>query len=305
MVSACGRTAPSTTGYPHPGTLLSGLLAWLDARSRGARFVLRLEDLDVARTREAYVVALGNVLDWLGLRVDEVRRQSLARPRHEDVLDALARRGLLYACACTRARLRGLGGGAPEIGTAGYDNHCRRHGAALTPTTWRHAPNTVRLRLGDAVGEQGSPDARPLGDPIVRRRDGSVGYALASVVDDAALGVTRVVRGQDLAAHGRLHRAVYRCLGAPAPQFLYHPLLYAQDAASKLSKHHRDAPLDPARASGSPHLLLGALGRAAGLWSQPGPCSPEALLKAFSWQHLPPAATVLRWPCSGAKLGAR
>lgn len=296
----CGRTAPSTTGYPHPGTLLSGLLAWLDARSRGVRFFVRLEDLDVGRSREAYVVALGQAFGWLGLEVDGVERQRRNLTRHAEVLDGLAERGLLYACGCSRARLRHLAGVSGEVGTAAYDDYCRDRGKPLDAAGWRRAPNTVRLRLvtrdPDAFPE---PMAWPYGDPIVRRRDGSTGYALASVVDDVALGVTRVVRGQDLAVHEPLHRAIYATLGHVPPTFLHHPLLYAQNAQRKLAKLHGSLPIDPARPPCAPTGLVGLLAHALGLQDSPRPIAPQQLLEGFRWCRLPPPQAELRWPSGG------
>lgn len=294
-MTPCGRTAPSTTGYPHPGTLLSGLVAWLDVRSRGGRFVLRLEDLDPGRSRGAYVVALGNVFDWLGLSVDLVERQSRNAARYAEVLDALARRKLLYACDCSRARLRHLVGADKEVGTAAYDNHCRERTGALTAEGWREATGTVRLRLAQQGGVQALGPATQLGDPIVRRRDGSTGYALASVVDDAACGVTRVVRGQDLAPHETLHRALYRLLALPEPHFVHHPLLYAKDDDNKLAKFHQHAPIDPAAPPCAPQRMLGRLGRVLGLFHGVGGCDAAALLDAYREERLPRASTRLIW----------
>ena len=108
-----GRFAPSTTGPAHPGTLLAALLCWLDARSRGARLVLRLEDLDPERCRPEHADSMLRDLHWLGLDWDEVERQSRATPAHEAALDALARGGLLYPCTCTRKQIRARGREAP------------------------------------------------------------------------------------------------------------------------------------------------------------------------------------------------
>ena len=294
-MTPCGRTAPSTTGYPHPGTLLSGLVAWLDVRSRGGRFVLRLEDLDPVRSREAYVVALGNVFDWLGLSVDVVERQSRNAARYAEVLDALAGRKLLYACDCSRARLRHLVGADKEVGTAAYDNYCRERAEPLTAGGWRDATTTVRLRLAPQGGVQAPVSATQLGDPIVRRRDGSIGYALASVVDDAACGVTRVVRGHDLAPHESLHRALYRLLASPEPHFVHHPLLYAQGHDKKLAKFHQHAPIDPAAPPCAPQQMLGRLGRVLGLVCGAGGCDAAELLGAYRQERLPRASTRLIW----------
>ena len=122
--SMTGRFAPSTTGPSHPGTLLAGLLCWLDARSRGARVLLRLEDLDRERSRETLATAMQDDLRWLGLRFDETRLQSQASGEHEAALDRLAAVGALYPCTCSRADLRQHGRRAPDGGFA-YPNTCR------------------------------------------------------------------------------------------------------------------------------------------------------------------------------------
>lgn len=283
--AVCGRTAPSTSGLPHPGTALSALLAWLDARGRGGRFVVRLEDLDRTRTRPAFVEAIGGLCDWLGLDYDALEVQSDNHARHCAALDGLAVRGLLYSCTCSRQRLRGLPGATGEVGTAAYDNQCRALDRPLDAAGWRASPHAIRLRLQDA-----DADRAGCGDPIVRRRDGIVAYALASVVDDAAQGVTRVVRGRDLAVHAPLHAAIYRTLQLPVPTFVHHPLLLAgrraKDGAAsqpvKLAKLHGDCPVGPATAWSEPTRLIGALAAAMGLTQEDTPMTPHAVLKGLS-----------------------
>ncbi|HUJ58877.1 MAG TPA: glutamate--tRNA ligase family protein, partial [Kofleriaceae bacterium] len=194
-----GRFAPSTTGEAHPGTLLSGLLVWLDARARGGRALLRLEDLDRTRVRQRWAGEIQDALAWLGLDWDETIVQTERSAAHDAALDQLAAAGRLYPCACSRA-MRASGRRAPDGGWA-YDNVCR--GSPLPPGGWRAATDALRLQLDDdrvELVDDGGLDlsqtpARDMGDPIVRRRDGVVAYQLAVVVDDAAAGVTDVVRG--------------------------------------------------------------------------------------------------------------
>ncbi|RIK92413.1 MAG: hypothetical protein DCC71_24510, partial [Proteobacteria bacterium] len=128
------RFAPSTTGPAHPGTLLAALLAWLDARARGARFVLRLEDLDPERCRPEWSARLVSDLAWLGLDFDAVEHQHAFAFRHEAALDRLAAQGALYPCACSRSALRAAGTPAPDGGLR-YPNRCR--GRALPAGGWR------------------------------------------------------------------------------------------------------------------------------------------------------------------------
>ncbi|MEO8553275.1 MAG: glutamate--tRNA ligase family protein, partial [Kofleriaceae bacterium] len=199
------RFAPSTTGEAHPGTLLSALLVWLDARARGGRKILRLEDLDLGRVKPAWREQIVEALDWLGLDWDETVVQSDRGPRHHAALDELAARGLLYPCTCSRA-LRSGGRRSPDGGWA-YENTCR--GTRLPAGGWREVGDVaVRVQLPEdrvELIDDGGLDlsqtpARDLGDPIVRRRDGAIAYQLAVVVDDSDEHITDVIRGRDIAS---------------------------------------------------------------------------------------------------------
>lgn len=199
-----GRFAPSTTGRVHPGTLIAGLLCWLDARSSGARVVLRLEDLDQERTKSGYVEKMERDLEWFGLDWDSRSLQSENQERHEMAFEGLVRNGRVFACDCSRAEIRASGHRAPD-GSYRYPGSCRAK--TVTAARWREVDRPLRLRLdvreftlSDESGLDLSGDATKLfGDPILRRRDGAYSYHFASVLDDAEAGVDRVVRGRDLA----------------------------------------------------------------------------------------------------------
>jgi len=241
-----GRFAPSTTGEAHPGTLLSALLVWLDARAQRGRALLRLEDLDPARTRAAWSEQMIEALAWLGLDWDAVTIQSGERGAHEAALDQLADAGRLYPCACSRAaRTRP----APDGGFA-YDNTCRDRPLP----DWRASSEPLRVKLPadriELVDDNGvdlsQTPALDMGDPIVRRRDGAIAYQLAVVVDDAAQDVTSIVRGADLLASTPRQIHLQHALGLPTPSYLHVPV--AIDASGeKLSKqtHARALPDDP------------------------------------------------------------
>lgn len=287
-VAGVGRFAPSTTGPPHLGTLLAALLAWLDARSRGARFVLRLEDLDPERCRPAFADALVEGLGRLGLDWDECVRQSDRRAAHEAALDVLAAQNRLYPAPITRAELRAIGRPAADGGFA-YDN--RGRGAPLPPGGWREATDPLRValpdglvRLRDESGLDLSQDPSvALGDPIVRRRDGAIAYPLAVVVDDAASGVTRVVRGRDIAPSTATQVRLAELLGLPRPSYRHHFLLLERHG-DKLAKSH-GAPA----AFASHHdaeVLTGHLAWLAGLTDTAAPTTPRALLAGFSWARV-------------------
>jgi glutamyl-tRNA synthetase/glutamyl-Q tRNA(Asp) synthetase len=299
IAAAVGRFAPSTTGRAHPGTLLAALLCWLDARSRGARVILRLEDLDPERSRAELVAGLREDLAWFGLDFDEVQLQSEARARHEAALDALAARGLLYPCACSRATLRAHGVRAPDGGFA-YAGACAAR--ALPAGGWRESSDPLRVRMPSRVvevrDESGAvwtlDPARAFGDPVVRRRDGAIAYHLASVVDDAASGVTRVVRGRDLALHTPLQVALRELLGLPVPAFRHH-LLLLEPRGVKLAKLHGAVAAPELRLYYSASALCGLLAHACGLCSSAEPVTPRDLVGQFDWRRVDSEDVVMRW----------
>ncbi|MCG8592680.1 MAG: glutamate--tRNA ligase family protein [Proteobacteria bacterium] len=302
-----GRFAPSTTGPAHPGTLLSALLCWLDARARGGRVVLRLEDLDPQRCRPEWSRLMREALGWLGLDWDEVEEQHRARERHEAALDELASLGLLYPCRCTRATLRAAGEPAPDGGVR-YPGTCRAR--ELPGGGWREAPEALRVRLPggrisllDESGlELGGDPTRVFGDPVVWRRDGSPAYHLASVVDDAAAGVTRVVRGRDLAASALPQRALQRLLGLPEPRYRHHPLLL-EERGAKFAKFHGAIGFDALRAAYEPEALCGFLAHAVSLRPEPTPVRPRELVSGFDWDDVEPADRLVRVKAGRLELG--
>jgi glutamyl/glutaminyl-tRNA synthetase len=287
---AVGRYAPSATGLAHPGTLLAGLLAWLDARSRGGRIALRIEDLDPDRCRPEWARAMRGDLGWLGLDFDEVSVQSAGRERHEHALERLAGQGALYPCSCSRADLRvagvrGLGG------TFRYPGTCR--GRALPAGGWRATDEPLRARLPagrielfDESGLDLSNDpVEAFGDPVVRRRDGAIAYHLASVADDAALGVTRVVRGRDLAPSTSIQVALQRLLGLSTPAYRHHALLL-DERGGKLSKMHGSIAAARLRTVYDAPGLCGVLAGAVGLCNGADPVSPNDLVASFDWARV-------------------
>ncbi|MCA9511932.1 MAG: hypothetical protein KC560_14570 [Myxococcales bacterium] len=297
----CGRFAPSTTGDAHPGTFLAALLDWLDARSRGMRVVLRLEDLDPERSSPAKASALERDLAWLGLEWDATRRQSAARAEHEGALDRLAAVGALYPCACSRSAIRAGARRAPDGGYA-YDNRCRTR--TLPAGGWRASGEPLRARLVDGRielrDESGASlaqdPAAEMGDPVVRRRDGSIAYQLASVVDDAREGVTRVVRGRDLAASTATQVALQRLLGLPEPVYRHHFLLLERAGGGKLAKlHGAVGASELRRAYPSGDALVGWLARAAGLRPTAAPVAARELVGGFAWERVGDADRVVRW----------
>ena len=295
---AVSRFAPSTTGEAHPGTLLSALLVWLDARARGGRALLRLEDLDHTRCRPGWAAQMLDDLAWLGLTWDEVIVQSDRGDAHAAALDRLAAAGRLYPCACSR-RARAGGQRAPDGGWA-YPNTCR--GRALPAGGWRTADEPLRVELDDgrlALTDESGLDlsqdpAAEMGDPVVVRRDRVVAYQLVVVVDDAASGVNRVVRGHDLAASTATQVALQRLLDLPRPTYRHHLLLLAP-AGDKLAKLHGSLPASFLRAHLDAPTLCGVLAHGIGLRDRPEPCRPAELVREFDWSRVARADLVATW----------
>jgi glutamyl-Q tRNA(Asp) synthetase len=301
-VTVVSRFAPSTTGEAHPGTLLSGLLVWLDARARGGRALLRLEDLDHTRCRPAWAAQMREALAWLGLDWDDLTVQTDRRAAHEAALDRLAADGRLYPCACSRGDRRG-GRRAPDGGWA-YDNTCR--GRPLPAGGWRTSREALRVRLDDdrvALIDEGGLDlsqtpAAEMGDPIVRRRDAVIAYQLAVVVDDGDAGVTRIVRGHDIAPSTATQILLQRLLGLPTPSYRHHFLLLearGDEGERKLAKLHGSVGYSALRTRHSGPELCGLLAFAAGLRADDAPCRPADLLADFDWRRVSTRDKVAVW----------
>jgi len=292
-----GRFAPSTTGEAHPGTLLSALLVWLDARSRSGRVVLRLEDLDRTRVKPGWSEQLQASLAWLGLDWDDVVTQSARTDAHEAALDQLAAAGRLYPCTCSRADRAG-GRRAPDGGWA-YDNTCRDR--PLPEGGWRACRDAIRARLDDdriELVDDGGLDlsqtpAYDMGDPIVRRRDGVIAYQLVVVVDDAASNVTDVVRGRDIAPSTATQVMLQRLLGLATPRYRHHFLLL-EPAGDKLAKLHGSIPFSAMSARYRGDELCGLLAGAAGV-GESSPTTPRALVDRFDWRSVRSDDRVARW----------
>jgi len=293
------RFAPSTTGLAHPGTLLAALLCWLDARSRGAHLLLRLEDLDPERSRSEWGPRMDRDLAWLGLDFDAREVQQEAKPRHEAALDRLEAAGVLYPCRCTRSQIEVTAVRAPDGGYR-YAGTCR--GRALPGGGWRTAAEPLRVLLPpgrvEPYDESGLDLAQDpgevMGDPIVRRRDGAVAYQLAVVVDDAARGVTRIVRGRDIAPSTATQVALQRLLGLPELAYR-HQFLLLEERGGKLAKFHGSVSIEQLRGCYGPRELCGWLAHAAGLLALPEPTAPGELLPSFDWSRVRDDDQTVRW----------
>ena len=293
-----GRFAPSPSGRMHLGNVFSCLCAWLSTRSQGGRIVLRIEDLDDRCKHPELAAQLIDDLAWLGLEWDEgpyYQRDRL--DLYEAALHQLQDAGLTYPCFCTRAELHAASAPHASDGTPIYRGACRglsaeeiaRRSALRAPATRLRVPAVDDLAddvvefVDRTYGAQCEALATECGDFLVRRSDGVFAYQLAVVVDDAAMGVTEVVRGCDLL--GSTPRQIYlqHLLGLPTPRYAHIPLLMSPDGR-RLSKRDRDLDLGELRARfGTPEALLGWLAGQTGIAPNATPRTAEQLVEHFSW----------------------
>ena len=252
------RFAPSPTGRLHLGHAWSALLAHDRAREAGGRFLLRIEDIDRTRCRPEFVEGIVEDLRWLGLHWDgAVMIQSERMPAYATALAALEAMGLLYRCTCTRADIAAAASAPQGPMGAPYPGTCRDGAIGADtplPWSWRLDVSTALARLGrlDWLDEdRGHVRADPemLGDPILARKDAGTSYHLAVTIDDAAQGVTDVMRGRDLFAATHLHRLLQALLDLPVPRYHHHALIAGGDG-ERLAKRKAAPTLAGLRASG-------------------------------------------------------
>lgn len=262
------RFAPSPTGKLHLGHAWSALLSHDRARAAAGRFLLRIEDIDRTRCRPDFVDAIFEDLLWLGLQWDgEVMVQSRRMPVYAAAIARLEAKGLLYRCTCTRADIAAAASAPQGSMGALYPGTCRRReiGAdTALPWSWRlniAAAQALAGPLDWEDGEKGLVRATPelLGDPVLARKDAGSSYHLSVTIDDAAQGVTDVVRGRDLFAATHLHRLLQALLDLPVPRYHHHPLVVGSDG-ERLAKRKAAPTLAALRAAGvDPAELVGNL----------------------------------------------
>lgn len=240
-----GRFAPSPTGPLHAGSLVAALASWLDARAHGGEWLLRIEDVDTPRCVPGADQLILQQLARLGLHPDApVAWQSQRSQLYQDALDHLVAAGRAYPCTCTRSdilqALAARGVPRERHGELVYPGTCR-HGLQGRPArAWRllaAVPDATVAWTDRRLGPQVQDVEHAVGDFVLRRADGLWAYQLAVVVDDAAQGITHVVRGEDLADNTARQILLQRALGLPPLQYLHVPLV--RDArGEKLSKQH-------------------------------------------------------------------
>lgn len=259
------RFAPSPNGRLHLGHAFSALCAHDLARAVGGHFLLRIEDIDGVRSRSEYVDAIQRDLRWLGLAWDgETIFQSQHIDRYGEALERLKTRGLVYRCWCSRSDIAAALRERPVLhGPDGpvYPGTCRGRKDGEGPFSWRLDMAKATAMAGPlqwtdlAAGSQFA-DPMLFGDVILWRKDAPASYHLAATLDDAADGISHVVRGQDLFAYTAIHRLLQVLLDLPEPLYWHHPLLL-DAGGEKLAKSRLSQPLADLREKGvdGPALL--------------------------------------------------
>ena len=257
------RFAPSPTGLLHIGNGFSALTGWQRARARGGRFCLRIEDIDNTRCRPAFDAAILADLAWLGIDWDgPVLRQSQRLAVYAEAVAQLRGRGLLYPCFCSRADIAAAVAAPHGPDGPQYTGTCRHLSPDERAERMAAKAFAWRLDIGAALAqigrlnwidtEAGRVAADPLagGDIVIARKDLGVSYHFAVVIDDAAQGVTEVVRGIDLFPASHVQRLLQALLGLPETTYYHHRLIMAPDGR-RLAKRDQGATLASLRAGGT------------------------------------------------------
>jgi glutamyl-tRNA synthetase len=303
-----GRLAPSPTGALHLGNAWAFFMAWLLCRQAGGKLVLRMEDLDPARSRPDYALAVMADLRWLGLDWDEGATeadpqglrgpcapytQSLRADSYRAALNSLEKGGHTYPCFCTRKELRALAG-APHVGDEGapYPGTCRALGPEARKALFLQGRRPcIRLRCPDhqsigftdrVQGPQSLALAANGGDFALRRSDGVIAYQLAVVVDDGLMGINQVVRGRDILPSTPRQLALFDLLGMPRPEYAHLPMIRDQHG-DRLAKRHHSLSLRALREQGArPEAVIGCLAWKAGLLAEPQAAHPASLAERWA-----------------------
>lgn len=289
------RFAPSPTGFLHVGNARLALINWLAAKRMGGRFVLRLDDTDKERSRDEYADAIREDLTWLGLDWDGEEKQSARLAAYDAAFDALKAAGRVYECYETpeeldymRKRLRARG--LPPIYTKPDADKLQGFIDEGRTAHWRFQLSPGTIAFDDLVRGPVHFEADKLSDPVIRREDGSWLYMLPSAVDDADMGITHVVRGEDHVANTALQVQMFEALGKAVPTFAHLPLMTDIEGAA-LSKRLGSLALKDLRADGIEPLALASylahLGTSDDIKAE---ASMDALVVAFDFAHFSRAA---------------
>lgn len=292
-----GRLAPSPTGALHLGNVRTFMIAWLRARQAGGKVILRMEDLDHPKHKPGAAEQAIEDLRWLGFDWDEEFAQSERKALYAAALARLRAQGLAYPCVCSRRDVDAAQS-APHAGEQlRYPGICRDRFASWGEAAafsgrmpcWRfRTPAGARVAFEDGfVGHYEMDVSAQLGDFPLARDENGAGYAVAVTVDDAAMGVTEVVRGDDLLPATPPQILLYRALGLTPPAFFHVPLVVGPDGR-RLAKRHGDTRITSFRAAGvEPEAIIGFLACASGIVSDKKPVGLKSLTGLFDPSRLP------------------
>ncbi|MEJ2036919.1 MAG: glutamate--tRNA ligase, partial [Maritimibacter sp.] len=294
------RFAPSPTGYIHIGNLRTALFNWMIARKSGGTFILRIDDTDPERSKEEYVDAIKEDLEWLGLTWDRVERQSERLDRYAEAADKLRDMGRFYEAWETPTELdlkrkKQLNMGKPPVydraALALSEDEKSRLRAERGDGVWRFKLDQERIEWTDGILGDISIDAASVSDPVLIRQDGQVLYTLASVVDDTEMGVTNVVRGSDHVTNTATQIQMIKALGGTPPAFAHHSLLTGPQGEA-LSKRLGTLALRDLRAQGiEPMALLSLMARLGSSDPVELRTSHDELIEGFDISHFGSAPT--------------
>ena len=257
------RFAPSPTGRLHLGSLRTAVYNWLYARHTGGRFILRIEDTDISRSKEEYVLSIISDLKWLGIEYDEFYRQSDRFEIYRKYAERLVEEGKAYYCSCSREDLLKRSGLTDSQEVYRYDGYCRNR---LTKPDLPYVirikvPENEEITFFDHVKKELSLNTKELDDFVIIKQDGTSTYNFAVVVDDAEMGITHIIRGEDHITNTFKQIIVYRALGFKIPEFAHLPLVLDKDK-KPLSKRLGSIDVEYYRNRGIlPEALINAVAR--------------------------------------------
>lgn len=302
MSQVIGRFAPTPSGRMHLGNALSCLIAWLSARSQGGSVILRVEDLDPERSSWGYMRDIEAELHWLGLdwdaggvdADDHAWCQSRRSEIYTEYFEQLRGMGLVYPCFCSRAQLHAASAPHRSDGRFIYQGTCRNLTAEEIAEKSKTRLPAWRLQVPDRevsfcdlhYGDYTENLSEECGDFIIRRADGVYAYQLAAALDDGLMGVTEVVRGNDLLSSSPRQIWLHELFGFAPPRYGHIPLLTASDGR-RLSKRDGDLDIETLSKRYRPEEVVGMLGHIAGLTEEYRTMTAKELIPLFDWKKIP------------------
>lgn len=299
-----GRFAPTPSGFLHLGNVFCTLLAWLYAKSRDGKIVLRIEDLDSGRCSIAKSDALARDLEWLGITWDEgayvsEKHADFFQSKRFDIykfyFDMLSEKDIIYPCFCSRSELHAVNAPHLSDGRYIYPGTCRKLSVSEREIKMQSRKPSYRLNVVNKdisfmdgnYGEMTYNLSEESGDFIIRRSDGVYAYQLAVVIDDALMHVNQVVRGADLLSSTAMQLYLYELLGLPTPSFTHIPLLVAPDGR-RLAKRDGAMEIRVLRDKlKQPEIIIGWLAFLAGQVDKFEPIKVKELLSIFNPNKIP------------------